>query len=293
MINFESNKHAFPGYVNRINKTAAAGAAGSYPVSWVVMLFPYLERNDLYTLWATSTNPYDSLTTAVNASPTIVNLKLLVCPSDAADTTMPWLSYVCNRGINGVNNTAYGVCQDQYTSGTAPPLSLDFISAHDGATTTLLLAESVLTNPANPPSLVFPRNDSNNPHTNSPYWTSTGSKTANPSLAINAMEVDVGFEWGTFFGTAVSPSTVTPGNGTIGDKILSAHYGGSVVSFCDGHQQFLNTTVDRDVFRQLATPWGAQVTASVLKGLSTGNTITKLETDGATNILPVLDEGSF
>ncbi len=49
------------------------------------------------------------------------------------------------------------------------------------------------------------------------------------------MNVDVGFEWGTFSITAPS----------VKDKIYSYHSGnGCHVSFCDGHQQFLHCDMD-------------------------------------------------
>ncbi len=305
MQNFDASKRYFPGYVQKMNPTAANTAAGGYPVSWVVMLLPYLERRELYDLWSqTATNPYSATATYYSS------LMIVRCPSDPPDSTGPnstWLSYVCNRGVNGVNNSALGICQDQYTvladlmanpAETAPTypnlpmvrVGTDFVSAHDGATTTLLLAESVLVNPTSGPQLVFSRNAAGN----APQWTSTPSTSSlvttapgvpntkpNYSAASGTtpaaggyMEVDVGFEWGTFSGTAV-----------ITDKILSRHPGSNVVSFCDGHQQVLANTVDPQVFRQLATPWGTQAAGAIPSGMSSQIT--------PAISLTTLDEGTF
>ena len=303
--NFDSSKRYFPGYVQRMTATAtASGAAGSWPVSWVVMLLPYLERRDLYDLWSAATvNPYAT----ANQGTYYSSLTILRCPSDPSDSggaQSTWLSYVCNRGVNGLNNSALGVCQDQFTATTGSAstytslpqvrVGTDFVSAHDGATTTLLLAESVLVNPTSGAALKFGRDASGN----AALWTSnpvSGAIIANTPSTIPAasggggsMEVDVGFEWGTFNNTTTTgtgTAAVTTGApAAITDKILSRHAGGAVVSFCDGHQQFLNNTVDIQVFRQLATPWGSQA-ASVLS--TAGVTVTP-----ALN-LTTLDEGSF
>ncbi len=63
-------------------------------------------------------------------------------------------------------------------------------------------------------------------------------------------ELDLGFEWGF--------STVAGYTAKVTDKIRSRHAGGTVVSFCDGHQQFLSDSVSVDVFKQLMTPWARQ-----------------------------------
>jgi prepilin-type processing-associated H-X9-DG protein len=63
-------------------------------------------------------------------------------------------------------------------------------------------------------------------------------------LAPNAMEVDVGFEWGTFW----DPPTVM-------DKVYSNHSGGVNVAFCDGHTQFLRIGIDIPTYIHLMTPY--------------------------------------
>jgi prepilin-type processing-associated H-X9-DG protein len=59
-------------------------------------------------------------------------------------------------------------------------------------------------------------------------------------------ELDLGFEWGNLASSS-----------RISERILSRHSGGIVVSFCDGHQQFISESMDIEVFRHLMTPWSA------------------------------------
>ena len=155
MANFESNKKFFPGYVNTVgsNYTTANNISTYTPVSWVVLLFPYLERRDLYDVWATT-----NTSVVTNQTDAYKSMKIAICPSDpsvSATSGETPLSYVCNRGVNGSNLAAQGVCLDQYSmvktkgtpTGRPVRVGLDYISSHDGASTTLLLSECVLTPP--------------------------------------------------------------------------------------------------------------------------------------------------
>ena len=144
MINYESSRHSFPGYANQLGENTYAN--GGYPVSWVVMLFPYLERRQLYDMWST----------IANQSATPPYIATLTCPSDPPDmTTGAPLAYVCNRGWDSWERPYLGVCQNQFPVTKADgslifqpiTVSMDYILSHDGSSSTLLLAESVLSNP--------------------------------------------------------------------------------------------------------------------------------------------------
>ena len=275
MMTYESSHRYFPGYANWI------GANHTIPGSWVVALLPMLEKQDMYNLWAT----YNGGTNNFAAAPTFntmqVNpyMKVLICPSDSPDNTMDgWCSYVCNRGCNGWNYQYLGVCMDQATPPPAgrsvPPVtvSLDYINSHDGSSTTLMLAESLLTNPTNTNSsqVFVPRVDRKTAGTPSfAKWTtppaiaggvaatnayslltpptSAQNSTTYPGIPTNDMEAIVGFEWSQW--SAVPPAKIT-------DKVLSRHPGGVNVSFCDGHQQFLADNIDPNAFLMLMTPYG-------------------------------------
>jgi prepilin-type N-terminal cleavage/methylation domain-containing protein/prepilin-type processing-associated H-X9-DG protein len=213
MLTFESSRRCFPGYKNKV---------GPNVTSWVVPLLPNLQRKEIYDLWAT---------TAVGVDHKKL-LKILMCPSDPPDTTGAgdtWLSYVCNAGRNAGtarNFAAEGVCMNQVVESSTNPVpvlvSLDFISSHDGASTTLLLAESRLD--------AVPRGGVANS-----IWTTAAAQS-------------VGFNWD---GTIAK----------VTDKIISRHGGGTVVAFCDGHVSFLADSIScstaAPVFQHLMTPWGA------------------------------------
>jgi prepilin-type processing-associated H-X9-DG protein/prepilin-type N-terminal cleavage/methylation domain-containing protein len=297
MANFESSKKYFPGYINRVGKNKVGNVYN--PVGWVVMLLPYLERKDLYDIWATGVNntfPVGSATdTQIQTDPNASAYKLLriaVCPSDPTTSTGDHStpsSYVCNRGVNSVDSPALGVCLNQYSSASGNRVSLDYISSHDGSATTLLMAESLLTEtartsanpPASKPYLYLPVRKAASDGTvsagstvyydrPSSLWTSSAYGGVD---ADNLAELNLGFEWGTF---STDPS--------VGEKILSRHNGTVNVAFCDGHQTSLSDNVDVDVFRQLMTPYSK-------------NAPTVLSNAGVTAVpglnFSVLDEASY
>lgn len=279
MINYEGLKKSFPGYANVLSQYPT-GTTGTPPtVSWVVPLFPHLERQDLFDQWVetakntalVTTGPYDATVKDL----TYKYLSLMVCPSDPSPSTAAgetWLSYVCNRGGNGIDNQTMGVCLNQAgytwdgstkTDTPAVRVGTDYISSHDGTTTTLLLAESPFTNPMQGAALKWARNDTtNSPPNNAPKWTSTASgsmpKTAKVSSGAGYMEVDVGFEWYNKFGPDSGGVVTVPANAVVTQAIMSSHKGHINVSFCDGHQSGLMNQIDVPVFRHLCTPWGRQ-----------------------------------
>jgi len=289
MMTYESSRKSFPGYANWIgtNNATVNNGAGGIPGSWVVAVLPMLEKVEMYNAWA----GYPTNTFAAN--PVTTNginpyMKILVCPSDATDDTIHgWCSYVCNRGCNGWNYQFLGVCQDQ-----APPMqtanfavavpsvqvSLDYINSHDGSSTTLLLGESLLDLPASPPVPVIPRQESGvTPVVNTAQWTTppTICSAKSPAQALvpqtspytNDMEAGVGFEWSQW---SANPS--------LSDKLLSRHPGGVNVSFCDGHSQFLNTSIDVPTFMMLMTPYDSGIPGRTASGGTVSSTGTMTAT---------------
>ena len=128
MLNYESGHRYFPGYANTV-------AGNATTTSWVVPLFPHLERNDLAKLWRAGTARY-------------VYMELLICPSDPPEQTSagdPHLSYVVNCGRPDADFTdgpQHGVFHN-HTLSPRVEVSLDDISQHDGAQNTLLLSENI------------------------------------------------------------------------------------------------------------------------------------------------------
>ena len=367
MQNFESSRRLFPGYINNVGNNP-------YALSWVVALFPYMDRRDVYDIWANGEAnaagtvffplpglPAAPIAAVVNSASGMTQdrvnvdaykyLPIFICPSDppeSKNTGDTWCSYVVNRGLNGttprfsgasdlpflctaaIGGTAAvisvpsdsaenGVCMDQFVQNVGGQqqnrpnmrVGLDFISNHDGSSTTLLLAESLLTSRSffgtaslttqptagstlylcdyeySPAGNLGTTNGAPNKFCYfrpTSLWTSGGYPTANTvpagytvttcidiatlTVATNVVtvtkpssspsllpcELDLGFEWTCY---PYQPDGSTARVPKLNDKVRSRHSGGVVVSFCDGHQQFLSDSVNINVYKQLMTPWGA------------------------------------
>ena len=269
LVSYESSRRAFPGYVNALNQGPDASGVTQYvDASWVVMILPQLDRNDLYPRWL---DPQYNGNNAQRSS----LLKFAYCPSDPpAGMAGTPLAYAINCGDDDVmynaaneaattppppyrsNNRPCGIAFNQSTANVVPPppaartgaaanaitVSLDYIGAHDGAENTLLVTENVFQNPQR-------------------LWVP-----ANPSLVANT-----GVLWASGVGpSANNPLYWTPPGGSLTvcniNKDLevdhprpsSRHPGGVVATFCDGHTQFLNEAIDYLVVQHLMTPYGQQ-----------------------------------
>ncbi len=222
LLMYEGDNKQFPGYRNRIGLPNAT----SYLIgSWVVPILPGLERADIYRNWQ-------------NGNATAVYLKVLVCPSDPPDavsSTSTWLSYVVNCGrpdSNGVEPgsapQANGVFfnHDVTISPTSrpPTMSLDYLSQRDGAATTLMLSENI----------------------DATLW----ENYRNPSAWTGTGEPQVGFNWQPDGALRIN---YPDARGTY-PRPSSYHPGGVIVSFCDGHQQFLKDSINPLVYHHLMTP---------------------------------------
>ncbi len=117
-LNFEACNGRFPGFKNALN--------GS-DVSWVVMLFPYLDRAKLWESWA-------NLPAGDPGEKKPVYIKVLVCPSDPGEALSAGdapCSYVCNTQIFA----------DE--AGGTRSKGIDFINRKDGTAQTLMISERI------------------------------------------------------------------------------------------------------------------------------------------------------
>jgi prepilin-type N-terminal cleavage/methylation domain-containing protein/prepilin-type processing-associated H-X9-DG protein len=272
MLNFETRRHYFPGFVNQVITGANGTSTNIVELSWVGMLLPDLDRSDQYADLVANNGTTQHFT----------YLKILVCPSDPPDSAGAGdtpLSYVCNRGIDGGcigvtgipisgsgtpvtlkgDSQAVGVCLNQsgFDQQNNPPkyivrpvrVGVNYIGSHDGSTTTLLLGESVMHNPTQPPALYVASGGSGYNGARDAVSTIDGNPKylwRNNHQYQADGEIGVGFEWGTF-----NPSTPQ-----ITDKIMSSHSGsGFHAAFCDGHVQFLSYQIDIPTFIHIMTPW--------------------------------------
>ncbi len=316
LINYESAHHYFPGYVNPMGPDvfttqptpiarAASPTALATPVSWVVMILPLLERNDLYNNWESLTAGGAGIGPSKTSPPAaqtlsfgnyVLSLGVLQCPSDPPDAGGPALSYVVNRGRNGVDNDLrLGVCFNLYTNrqglaatgdtNVPAKMSADYISAHDGTTNTLLLSESLqtptayqgLTNPAQsaparPPYLWMEEYVTQGLGMVSPQVTSLDSTLGTPTLYHYRPYPKWNSPCPDDYGTADLGGNAAhseldlafewgslniTGISNVNGQINSRHGGIFVSAFCDGHVSPIREGISLDVFKQLMTPNGA------------------------------------
>lgn len=126
-LNFESRGQFFPGYRNWIRTTAG----NNLTVSWVPVLLPFLERQDLY----------DDFRQRGEQRP--IFLRLLFCPSNPPEQMSEQdtpLAYVVNAGILAQDVAAEGVFQDHARTDR---IRVSMNAIRDGASTTLMLSERV------------------------------------------------------------------------------------------------------------------------------------------------------
>ncbi len=205
---YEAANQELPGYLDKV---------GSLATSWLVPIFPMLERNDLFRKWREG---------AAQAERNVY-LQLLVCPTDPPETTSAGstpLAYVVNCGLSDENNHVEPGSNPQATAlfHNANPdpcvglvkMSLDYLSQHDGSATTLMLSENI---------------DATN-------WTETN-------------EQRVGMNWARSGGTRINQNI---GGGAA--RPSSYHSGGVNATFADGHAKFLREDISENVYNHLMTP---------------------------------------
>jgi prepilin-type N-terminal cleavage/methylation domain-containing protein/prepilin-type processing-associated H-X9-DG protein len=212
---YDQDKGRVPGWVNLL---------GGGNVGWPVMCLPYLERNDIFDVWAGGGTPGGVI-------------GLYKCPSALPATpNLAPIVYVGNCGNQGdaTPDSNCGVMGNGAVVGTS--ISLEDVADRDGTATTLLFGEKALGGnfdlqkrwdyvPAGP--LVYDLNVNNSFNDpNDPSWV-------------------IGYAG---FGL---PSAQ--------QGLRSAHSRGSVVTFCDGHTYFLKDDVDVNTYIQLVTHAGGLV----------------------------------
>lgn len=277
IINYEGSKGAFPGYRNvQAVHNDGSGNLSARPVGWIFELLPFMDRNDIYSLYGSAgqdiaENP--DTNTPYKLDIPDLGLAIAKCPSDALLGTKAGLipsskaqaSYVCNAGMWDMPQQSAGSGRPRdpqpngvffdrfpYVTGSndAIPvaaveaglqlvnMTTSYLTAGDGATTTLMLSENA---------------DCGN-------W-------FDPTEQYN------GFNWYPEMtsGVASPPDNVEQGriNGLTGlrqnfpenqqpyfARPSSFHPGGVVVVFCDGHTTFIADTIDYAVYGQLMSSRG-------------------------------------
>ena len=287
LANYVSDKKFYPGYVNR-----SLASSNQRPLTWLEMLLPYVDQE---AVWTGSSTPGNNLWGATTATTpwrvTQYQMSLLgaasivvpvyVCPSDSnpnnVTTPASKTSYVANCGVedqttNSIPNPTdrlpadtnpnpryNGVFTFQYLAPTSSPVRIRPEDVRDGQAQTLLISENLQAGSWYDPYAV----SSNVP---APFLTSTAVATVAADI-----EPMVGLVWW--------PDSNLPGCAGINDDSVppynvpdstyyfharpsSGHPGGVVVTYCNGHADFLRSDTDYSVLRQLMTPNGAAATTA-------------------------------
>ncbi len=262
LLGYEAARKKFPGYENYFFYAAGPSntTLGQQWASWVVVLFPYLERTDLWERW---NDPQYEVKNMADPDPELRQkpiklLRTLECPS-AKTLEGGGVAYVVNCGLpdGGLSNDlarAAGVFNSARYNANCY-MNLDYLSTHDGSLNTLLLSENL----------------------QATEWAHRTGTTYD-FLHIAPWEAEIGMIWWPTTPAPcakmnacpdgdpsppypVPPFPVTrPSDPAVAANYLvfarpsSRHPGGVVATFCDGHQQFLAETIGYDVFQHLMTP---------------------------------------
>jgi len=245
---YEVAKDHLPGYLNNF---ASAGH-----LSWVVVIFSHLGREDLWAEWR---EPVTTYTYSDKRSNFMVDMPQLKCPSDSPPEIAGALSYVANCGIQAGTQTAvppgsgnmvyegpaHGVFHNRTV---ANPITVRSENIPDGASQTLLLSENIQATQWAPPQI-----DPSDP--TSP-WTGLADPVAGPDWR----EAHVGMVWMQTPGSCsgVNKCREVDVDAAAPDiqyaRPSSLHTDGVVVTYCDGHQDFMSDDIDYGVFRQQMAP---------------------------------------
>ncbi len=222
VLQYEQAKGHFPGYENSFGTR--------YNLSWIVVCLQYLDREDLWKAWRDDTTGKQ------------VRLDQLVCPSDAPPESHA-LSYVINCGRwtdrNSYTAQVQGIAFYQDRDGEKASWDISgevaLTSIPDGTQTTILLSENVQANLWYGPPL---------PADQSPFVANT---IPIPRVGLlwdvpNAKGINVGLDAGS---TSDDVTYARPS---------SYHPGGVIVSYCDGHQEFLDELIDYSVYQSKMAP---------------------------------------
>lgn len=171
LLQVQENQRQFPGYANIV---------GGKRASWVVMILPQLERNDLYQNWKNEDFPpeFREQGYAKAEHQFYGQFEVLMCPSAPQSNLADPLSYVVNSGSawtandfrspmtappTWVEDMASGVFfnraradfnsakiknnslppLDAFSPNSGPIMTAEYITQHDGLTYTMLLSENL------------------------------------------------------------------------------------------------------------------------------------------------------
>ncbi len=246
-------------------------------LSWCTAILPFLDQVGFRQRWDSVANTASQAATTDFSAITELNnnrFPVFLCPDDQFGTELGGLSYVVNVGyvmtnynatddtlhvadmniIGGTGSPAKFGSGVFWRGGTAPRMSLDFISAADGMTQTLMLSENLQAG----------------------NWADQVTGGLGFGINMNGVLTAVAADADTSDDLFL-PSSFDLGNGRIGDNLSAAkrgawrpssnHPSGAVnVIFCDGSGKSLTPQMDSGVYARLLTPAGMRHGQLVVDG---------------------------
>lgn len=254
VLAYESAKQKIPGSWATVNLMGAPGKTTT--LNWIALLFPYLDRNDIYNYILSST----AGPAIYGSSPPSVSS--LICPSNPQPLLtqgIAQLSYVANCGREDVtpNSTSNpldypdnGVFLNYQSTfggtayGTSATQTISYISRWDGVSNTIMLAENVeqfVSWYNNSNGGIAPENTNGEAYAGVLWFALSDSNFNNgqPSPGVNQNRFG---SQGTVNITYARPASVHPQ--------------GFNVAMCDGSATFLSQDIQYRVWCLLMTPRG-------------------------------------
>ncbi len=253
---YETAKHHLSGYIDNFGSNVRN-------LSWITVLLPHLDREDLWRAWR---DP--NVTMSQKYTQARGELAQLICPSDRPDEDAA-LSYVANSGIVDIPDPNSTVADDRrpddgatasglYYNGMAPgPPTVMTDGIPDGSQTTLLISENVHatawaplldSNTGTWTGLTLQQKDWREAHVAMVWWTDDRIRNHYlPQGGDNAWANAECYRINKCRDEQPVPPEI------LFARPSSMHVGGVVVTYADGHQDFLGDDVDYEVFaRQMA-----------------------------------------
>jgi prepilin-type N-terminal cleavage/methylation domain-containing protein/prepilin-type processing-associated H-X9-DG protein len=248
VLQYETAKKSFPGYVNKFGTTRTSKTDSRPPLSWATVILPGLGNEKAWQEWRQKTRTSSFTDVAVN-------VPQYICPSNSLAKGTD-LSYAANCGRedsrpqdssdkDNWDGTAWdlaanGVFQNRYASDQPAVTSS---SLRDGAQHTIMISENL----------------------QGGDWFARPDASTIDKLAQN--EFGLGIIWHPVnYPSEQEPSDkCTLINGCRDDSAATSytarfarpssnHPGGVIMTFCDGHQQFVSERIQYLTFHHLMTP---------------------------------------
>lgn len=279
---FETSAGQWPGWINSVGSRNG--------LTWAAMLLPHLGHNDVWSLLRVLSTG----TAGVQLNPANIptTIPVFVCPDNTSTNKQDFaLNYVVNCGfydpsldftvkanqpmyglfVNRDKDPAYNRLQDTVTRSEG---------IKDGAQNTIAFSENIIssqwftlgTSPASPPVLAV-RNlsDSTTNYARRPWVIDSAILWTSASVAPSQQYINAGmydsptpdFPWG-------KPEAITPWDASTDPgaafrkycRPSSYHPGGVVVTYCDGHQDFVADSIAHSVYVRSLIPDDSAATAA-------------------------------